>query len=116
MRQASAQSTLADRATFETCPTAIARAHVERVWDLLTTPSLLGWVDGRLIEAPARRLREGDRLVFAEPLGLRVSWFVRVLEAPRQLALDIALPFGMANRETIVLTPLDPERCRISFG
>lgn len=102
--------------TFETCPTDVARAPVERAWELLTTPSRLDWVDARLIEAPGRSLRPGDRVVFAASLGLRVSWTVLAVEPPHRLALDIALPFGMANQQTVVLSPLDAERCRITFN
>ena len=101
---------------FDTCPTDVVDAPVERVWELLTNPSLLHWVDAKLLEAPARSLTAGDRLRFAASFGLRVSWTVRALDPPRLLALDVRLPFGMANQETVLLSRLDAERCRVTFN
>jgi len=103
-------------AAMITCPTDIVRAPAERVWERLIDPARLGWVDARLMEAPARHLAVGDRLVFAASLGLRVSWVVLAMEPLRSLDLDIGLPFGMANRQTIVLSPMDPESCRVTFN
>jgi hypothetical protein len=102
--------------SFETCPSDVVRAPVERVWELLTIPSLIRWADARLIEAPERGLRVGDRIVFTASFGLRVSWTVLGLDAPRELALHIELPFGMANQETIVLSRIDEGECRVTFN
>jgi hypothetical protein len=99
-----------------TCPTDVAHAPAERIWERLIDPSRLDWVDAKLIEAPGRRLQVGDRLLFAASLGLRVSWTVLAIEPLRLLTLDIGLPFGMANRETVVLSPVDAEHCRITFN
>jgi hypothetical protein len=101
---------------FETCPTDVAHAPVERVWELLVEPARLGWVDAKLIHGPARRLIVGDRLVFAASFRLRVTWTITALEAPRLLGMDIDLPFGMMNRQTIVLSRLDAETSRVTFG
>ena len=38
------------------------------------------------------------------------------LEAPRQLNLDIALPFGVKNREQIQITLIDASSCRTTFN
>jgi hypothetical protein len=99
-----------------TCPTDIVRAPAERVWERLIDPALLGWVDARMIEAPERRLVVGDRVVFVASLGLRVSWVVMGMEPLRSLDLDIRLPFGMANRQTTVISPIDAESCRLTFN
>jgi hypothetical protein len=101
--------------TLEACPTDVVRGSVERVWEHLTDPARLGWV-AKVIEAPAGRLRAGDRLRFAAAPGMRVTWDVRAVEAPRQLALDVALPFGMGNRMTIVVSPIDAASCRVTFN
>jgi hypothetical protein len=102
--------------SFETCPTDVVHAPVERVWELLTIPSLITWADARLIEAPGRGLVAGDRIVFVASLGLRVSWTVLSLDPPKELALQIGLPFGMGNRETIVLSRLAESECRVTFN
>ena len=101
---------------FETCPTDVVHASAECVWELVMTPSLFGWIDAKVIEAPARSLMVGDRVIFAASLGLRVSWTVLALEPPHRIALDIELPFGIANQETIVLSRLDAATCRVSFN
>jgi hypothetical protein len=100
----------------ETCPTDVVRAPLERIWAHLTEPTRLEWVDAKLIDAPPRTLAVGDRLSFAASLGLRVSWTVLAIDPPRSIALHIGLPFGMANRETVVLSPIDAQRCRITFN
>jgi hypothetical protein len=102
--------------SFDTCPTDVAAAPAERIWERLIDPSRLDWVDARLLEAPARRLQAGDRLLFAASLGLRVSWLVKAIEPLRELTLDIGLPFGMSNLETIVLSPIDGAHCRVTFN
>jgi hypothetical protein len=38
------------------------------------------------------------------------------VEAPRQVTLDIALPFGVKNREQIQITRLDANSCRTTFN
>jgi hypothetical protein len=101
---------------FETCPTDVARAPAERIWELLTDPARLTWQDAKLIEGPARRLAVGDRLLFTASFGLRVSWSVVELEPLRKLTLHIGLPFGMANEEAIVLSKIDEQSCRITFS
>src|SRR5262245_38978302 len=101
---------------FETCPIEVVNAPVECVWKLVTTPSLFEWIDAKLIQAPARSLVVNDRVIFAASLGLRVSWTVLALDPPHRIALDIALPFGIANQETMVLSRLDANTCRVSFN
>lgn len=99
-----------------TCPTDIVRAPAARVWEHLIDPTRLGWVDARLIEAPERPLAVGDRLVFVASFGLRVSWVVLAMEPLRSLELDIGLPFGMANHQTMVISPAGEESCRVTFN
>jgi hypothetical protein len=38
------------------------------------------------------------------------------VQAPRQLTVDIALPFGVKNREQIQITPIDANSCRTTFN
>ena len=85
---------MADSGSFETCPTDIIRASPERVWELLTNPARFGWLGVKVIEAPARTLAVGDRLVFGPAPGLRLSWSVLSVEPPRTLELDIKVPLN----------------------
>lgn len=45
-----------------------------------------------------------------------ITFDVIDLEAPRQLTLDIALPFGVKNREQIQITLIDASSCRTTFN
>ena len=107
---------MADSASFETCPTDIIHASPERVWELLTNPGRLGWVGVKVVEAPARTLAVGDRLVFGPAPGLRLSWNVLAVEPLRTLRLDITAPFGIRNHEIVVVSPRGRGSCRVTFN
>jgi uncharacterized protein YndB with AHSA1/START domain len=101
---------------MDVCPTDVIVAPVERVWRLVTEPrELAHWSGTRLVEAPTRAIRAGDQLVFRAGVFL-ITFDVVDLDAPRQLTLDIALPFGVKNREQIQITPIDPRSCRTTFN
>jgi uncharacterized protein YndB with AHSA1/START domain len=101
--------------SFETCPTDIIHASPERIWELLTNPACFGWLGVRVVEAPARTLASGDRLVFGPAPGLRMSWDVLSVEPLRTLELDVRVPFGIRNHETVVVSPVDSGSCRVAF-
>jgi uncharacterized protein YndB with AHSA1/START domain len=101
------------------CPTEVVSAPAERVWQLVATPKeLVRWSDTTLIDGPDRELRGGDRLVLGAGLGHRLKVIFQVRDAvrPRELALDIRLPFGVTNDEVIRLTPLGDTSCRVIFN
>jgi len=101
---------------MEVCPTDVILAPAERVWRLVTDPrEFAHWSGMRLVEAPARAMSGGDRLVFRAGV-FAITFDVVDLEAPRQLTLDIALPFGVKNREQIQITPIDANSCRTTFN
>ncbi len=106
---------MADSNSFETCPTDIVHASAERVWELLTNPARLDWVGVKVVEAPARALAVGDRLVFGPAPGLRMLWNVLSVEPLRKLELDIKVPFGIRNHEIFVVSPLGSDGCRVTF-
>ena len=101
---------------MEVCPTDIVLAPAERVWRLLTNPpELAQWSGTKLVEGPGRAVSVGDRLVFRAGM-LHITFDVLDTQAPRQLTLDIALPFGVKNREQIQITPIDANSCRTTFN
>ena len=101
---------------MDVCPTDVILAPVERVWRLVTEPrDLAHWSGTRLVEAPTRAIRAGDQLVFRAGVFL-ITFDVVDLDAPRQLTLDIALPFGVKNREQIQITLIDARTCRTTFN
>ena len=98
------------------CPTDVILAPAERVWRLLTNPrELAHWSGTKLVEGDARAVSAGDRLVFRAGM-LHITFDVLDMQAPRQLTLDIALPFGVKNREQIQITPIDANSCRTTFN
>ena len=101
------------------CPTEVVGAPAERIWQLVTTPTELArWSDTRLIDAPDRELRAGDRLVLGAGLAHRMKVILHVREAVRfrQLTVDIALPLGVTNDEVIAIAPLGDSGCRVTFN
>ncbi len=106
---------MADSGIVETCPTDVVRASPQRVWDLLTDPAQLGWLGVRVVQAPARRIAVGDRLVFGPAPGLRLSWDVLSAEPPRTLELDVRVPFGIRNHEIVIVSPVGSGSCRVTF-
>jgi uncharacterized protein YndB with AHSA1/START domain len=107
---------VADSGSVETCPTDIIHASPERVWELLADPARFGWLGVKVVEAPARTLAVGDRLVFGPAPGLRLSWDVLSVEPPRMLELDVKAPLGIRNHEIVVVSPLGGDRCRVTFN
>jgi hypothetical protein len=107
--------------SFSVCPTTVAEAPAPSVWALLVEPRALDrWWDAKSVEAPDRPLAPGDRIV-ARPKGslsfLRITADVTLVDAENlQLGLNIRLPLGLRNDEVIRISPLGPERCRITFG
>ena len=101
---------------FETCPTDVVHAPRQEVWRLLTDPARLDWVGVKLVEAPTGDLAVGDRLVFGPAPGLRLFWTVLSVEPLRTLELDITTPLGIRNHEIMVISPVDPESCRLTFN
>src|SRR5436190_9651625 len=94
--------------SFATCPTDIVHASPADVWSLVADPSLMStWVDATLTDAPAppRLVQVGDRLRFgAGPWHrLRVTFEILSVEAQRELAVDVHLPFGVINHEVIMI-------------
>jgi uncharacterized protein YndB with AHSA1/START domain len=100
---------------MEVCPTDVILAPAERVWHLVTNPQELAqWTGTKLVEGPARAVSAGDRLVFRAGM-LHITFDVLGTPGSRELTLDIALPFGVRNREQIQITPIDSNSCRTTF-
>ncbi len=101
---------------MDVCPTDIILAPAERIWRLVTDPrELAHWSLMRLVKAPAREISCGDRLLFRAGV-FPIAFDVVDIQAPRQLTLDIALPFGIKNREQIQITRIDARSCRTTFN
>jgi hypothetical protein len=102
--------------SFETCPTDVIHATPERIWELLTNPACYDWLGVKVIDPPARTLAVGDRLLFGPAPGLRLSWTVLSIDPLRTLELDVRVPFGIRNHETVVVSPVGVDGCRVTFN
>lgn len=101
---------------MDVCPTDIILAPAERVWRLLTDPhELAHWSGTKLVHAPARTMRVGDRLVFRAAM-LHITFDVLDLQAPRQLTLEVVFSFGIKIHEQIQIAPIDVQSCRVTFN
>jgi len=101
---------------MDVCPTDVILAPAERVWRLITDPQALArWMGTTLVEAPGHALSAGDHLVFRVGV-FRITFDVVDITPPRQLTLDIALPFGLKNAEQIQIAPIDANSCRTTFS
>lgn len=107
---------------IQACPTDLVCATVDRIWELLTVPrELEQWSGTRVIEAPARPLDTGDRLVLGAGLGKKIrvslmSFHVVEAKPPQELRLEIGLPFGITNHEVIRITPVGSRECRVTYN
>lgn len=86
------------------------------MWGMVANPpELAAWSGMKLDGGPARAMRAGDRVVFRAGI-LHITFDVLDVRAPRQLTLDIAMPFGIKNLERIQIAPIDARSCRVTFN
>jgi uncharacterized protein YndB with AHSA1/START domain len=99
------------------CPTTVVAAPVERVWELIVSPTNLAeWTRTKLLTAPDRPLQSGDRAVYAAGPGLRAIFDVLEVVPPHTFRVDVSMSFGIVNHEVIQLSKLDEKRCRVTFN
>jgi uncharacterized protein YndB with AHSA1/START domain len=106
---------------MRTCPTDVIDASAARVWQLVSDPEALArWTDSKLRNSPSHAppVQPGDRLVLGAGVGRLFRVQIDILEAnaPERLQLDVQLPFGVVNHEILVIKPLSPSSCRVTFN
>jgi hypothetical protein len=102
------------------CPTDVVSAPVERVSTLLTS-DYTTWADARLrSREPDGPAVPGQRIHLTtseQGLTFQMQFTVeRDDPASHTLGLLVQLPFGMMIRDTIVCTPLGPDRTQVQYG
>ena len=99
------------------CPTAVVPAPIERVWELIVSPTKIAeWTHTRLLTAPDRPLQAGDRAVYGAGPGLRAIFDVLEVEPPHTFRVDVTMSFGIVNHEVIQLSRVDESRCRVTLN
>ncbi len=101
---------------MEVCPTDVVLAPAERIWHLLTDPRKLAqWTGTTPVDGPGCPMSAGDRLVLRAGV-LRIFVDVLDMRPPRELTLDVGLPFGVTNHEQIQITAIDAHSSRVTFN
>ncbi|HTX50381.1 MAG TPA: SRPBCC family protein [Caulobacteraceae bacterium] len=104
------------------CPTDVVEAPVDVVWGLLAEPA--GWgdfFDLRVREVdPPGRAHPGQRL-HAESgpwfLHLKIGVeFTLIDPTQHRLGAKVVMPLGIVVTEDMRCTPIDADRCRVTYG
>ncbi|HEX8995448.1 MAG TPA: SRPBCC family protein [Ktedonobacterales bacterium] len=104
------------------CPAATVAAPVERVWELLSEPTLYDeWWDARTERITPEGKAAPGQMLYAKTSALGRQWDVTLrVEAvnpeKHQIQLNIGLPLGSVNHATITCHALDAATSRVQFG
>jgi ligand-binding SRPBCC domain-containing protein len=104
------------------CPSGIANAPVEAVWQVLVNTERYGdWADADVVSVdPPGPARSGQRIELA-PRALGRRWHASIDVARmdpdhRWIDLVARTPFDVVNREHITLSPVDGGRTLVRFN
>jgi hypothetical protein len=102
------------------CPTTVAEAPADVVWRLLEPAHLDEWWDAKTRSiTPPGNMAVGQRVeARTGPLSVFkiAAAITEVDPAAHRVRIVVTMPFGVTNDETVTLTPLAPDRCRITFS
>jgi hypothetical protein len=108
--------------SLATCPIVVIDAPIERVWKLLSQPSMYDqWWDAQTCAIEPEGVAHAGQTIHARTIELDKTWDVHIVvesvDAPRHtLDLTTRGPLGITVRNHIVCTPVDDARTRVSFG
>ena len=103
------------------CPAAVFTATPDRVWSVLADSiAFASWSGAVLVHAePAGPVVAGQRIDLRAP-ALGRWWPVRVdvheAVPPSRLVVDVRLPFGIMNHETVQIVPEADRRSLVRFN
>lgn len=104
------------------CPTATTSAPIETLWQILvTTERYADWTDAEVVSVePAGLASPGQRITLA-PRAFGRRWRAtidvgRMDAGHRWIDLVARLPFGVVNREHVVLSEVDRGRTRVRLS
>lgn len=108
--------------SLTTCPIAVIDAPIERVWNMLSQPSMYDqWWDAQTRAIEPEGPAHAGQTIYAQTIELGKTWDVRIVvesvNAP-QHTLDLTTrgPLGITVRNHIVCAAVDDSRTRVSFG
>jgi hypothetical protein len=104
------------------CPTDVVEAPISAVWALLMNPA--GWggfYDVRVVSVDPPGPAHVGQVVRAESgppmLHLAVTFrFTDIEPGHGKLGMDVRLPLGVTVREDMTVSPVDAERCGVSYS
>jgi ligand-binding SRPBCC domain-containing protein len=108
--------------SLATCPTAVVDAPIERVWNMLSQPSMYDqWWNAHTHTIAPEGTAHAGQLIHARTIEFGKTWDVRIVvervdELRHTLDLTTRGPLGITVRNHIVCTPMDDSRTRVSFG
>ncbi len=105
----------------QVCPAAVVNASPERVWSVLAdSTAFSAWTDAELVRAdPPGPAAAGQHLELrARSLGRWWPVRIKVQEAvpPSRLVVEVRLPFGIVNHETVQIVPEGDKRSLVRFN
>jgi uncharacterized protein YndB with AHSA1/START domain len=101
---------------MDVCPTEVVFAPAEHIWLLFTDPRKLAqWTGLNLVEGLACPMSVGDHFVLGA-FGLRIAFDVLDMRPPRELTIDVRLPFGVTNHEQVQITPIEAHASRVTLN
>ena len=107
---------------YASCPTAIVKAPIEVVWQLLTEPSRWDeFFDVRRVTVTPPGSASVGQVVRAESgprlLRLKISFqFLEIEQSRHRLLINVDLPLGIIVREDLNCMPFEEDQCRVNYG
>ena len=104
------------------CPTAIVKAPIEAVWQLLPDPGRWDeFFDVRRVTVTPPGTASVGQVVRAESgprlLRLKISFqFLEIEETRHRLLINVDLPLGIMVREDLNCIRLEKDQCRVNYG
>jgi hypothetical protein len=104
------------------CPAAVVAAPCAKVWEVLTNlPADARWIDAEVERVEPPGTLQGGQTIRLSASGLGRQWpvtmYIDEVDAARlMIAMRVALPLGIVNRERISCAPISTSACRVQFG
>ena len=112
---------VSDHCPFDHCPTAVIAAPVERVWELLTDPTLRDeWWDSRTARVIPNGKASPGQVIYVKTWPLIRKWDTPIkieMVDPEKHQIQWEMRgFGLINPRTTTCTAIDATSCHVHYG